>query len=142
MSVWPLDPAAALSGSGGALVSISIHLDARYLESLLEALARVSFPLNPQIYHDAAMVYEYPDGRQDSEAVTLVEFPAYTGQLGEVRRALEAYGFDPASLQVTSMLAELQANGAAEPAPPGASYVARYRRKTRAGAAGGGYNQP
>ena len=85
MSVWPPPPTPALSGSEGALVSISIDVDPRYLESLLEALARVSFPINPQIYHEAALVYRYADGHRETEAVTLVEFPAYAGQLEEVR---------------------------------------------------------
>src|SRR5579871_6126747 len=77
MSVWPQKTAASLlSGSNGVLVSVSIHVDPRHLESLLEALAQVSFPINPQIYHDASMVYRYADGREVTEATTLVEFPA------------------------------------------------------------------
>ena len=51
----PTNP--ALSGSEGTLVSVSICVDPRHLEPLLEALAQVSFPINPQIYHDAALVY-------------------------------------------------------------------------------------
>ena len=137
VSVWPPTPAAALSGSGGALVSISIDIDPRYLESLLEALARVSFPVNPQIYHEGAMVYVYADGHQETEAATLVEFPAYAGQLDEVRAALEAFGFDPSSVHVVNMLAEIHAEHSAEPAPPGAPYVARYRRKNREVSAAG-----
>ena len=103
MSVWhdTLPPATPLTGSEGTLVSVSIDVDARYLESLLEALAQVSFPVNPEIYHDAAIVYRYADGRERAEDTTLVEFPAYAGRLDEVRRALEAYGFDSAALHVT-----------------------------------------
>jgi len=140
MSVWPrATSATALSGSDGTLVSISIDVDPRYLESLLVALARVSFPVNPQIYHDAALVYVFADGHEESDAATLVEFPAYAGQLQEVREAISAYRFDPASVCVTSMLAELHARQAEEPAPPGAPYVARYRRKNRLVARAGGY---
>jgi hypothetical protein len=97
MRVWQKDAPhnPALSGREGALVSISICVDPRRLESLLEALAQASFPINPQIYHDAAMVYVYADDRKASEVVTLVEFPAYAGQLAEVRQALTAFGFDP-----------------------------------------------
>jgi hypothetical protein len=96
MSVWPkLEPASpSLSGSEGALVSVSIGVAPRYLESLLEALAQLPFPINPEIYHGAA--------------ATLVEFPAYAGRLEEVRGALDAYGFDRSSLHVTSMLDEIQ----------------------------------
>ena len=55
MSVWPkiLPSTPSLSGREGDLISVSINVDPRYLESLLEALAQVSFPINPQIYHDA-----------------------------------------------------------------------------------------
>lgn len=138
MSVWPktLSSAPSLSGREGDLVSVSINVDPRYLESLLEALAQVGFPVNPEIYHDAALVYLYPDDREVTEATTLVEFPAYRGQLEEVRRALDGYGFDRASLQVTSMLDQIQSDCQPEPAPTGANYVARYRVKHR-GAAGG-----
>ena len=44
------------------------------------------------------MVYLYPDEREETESTTLVEFPAYGGQLDEVRRALDTHGFDPGSL--------------------------------------------
>jgi hypothetical protein len=43
-----------------------------------------------------------------AEDATLVEFPAYASRLEEVRRALDRYGFAPSSLQVTSMLDEIQ----------------------------------
>jgi hypothetical protein len=132
MSVWPPTTAEALlSGSNGTLVSVSIHVDPRHLESLLEALAQVNFPVNPQIYHDALMVYRYADGREEVEAITLVEFPAYAGQMEEVRHALQAFGFDPATVYVTTMLEEIHAASSTEPAPSGASYVSRYRLKHR-----------
>jgi hypothetical protein len=120
----------SLLGSDGALVSVSISVDPRHLESLLEALANIEFPVNPQIYHDAAMIYVYSD-RQESAPTTLVEFPSYAGRLGEVRRALAAYGFDPAEVFVTGMLDEIHATPAREPAPDGAPYRWRYRLKHR-----------
>ena len=59
MSVWPeccqLTPRSR--GREGALVSDFHSRGAAHLESMLEALAQVSFPINPQIYHDAAIVY-------------------------------------------------------------------------------------
>jgi len=102
MSVWPKwEPASpSLSGSEGALVSVSIAVKPRRLESLLEALAQLPFPINPEIHHEVV------------EDATLVEFPAYAGRLEEVRRALEAYGFDRSSLHVASMLDEIQRRGA------------------------------
>jgi hypothetical protein len=137
MSVWLEPPAATLSGSAGELVSISIDLNPRDLESLLDALAHVSFPVNPQIYHEAQMVYVYPDGHQETEAVTLVEFPAYAGQLREVDRVLRAYEFDPAGIRVARMLDEIHAGSVLEPPPPGAPYAGRYRLKFPAVAAVG-----
>jgi hypothetical protein len=133
MSVWPetTPGASPLSGSDGMLVSISISVAPRHLESLLDALARINFPVNPQIYHDAAVVYRYAGGAEDCVPVTLVEFPAYDNRLTEVARALEAYGFDPASMQVTRMLDHIHTDMVREPVPPGAPYVERYRVKNR-----------
>ena len=59
MSVWPSVPSThspALRGSDGELVSVSVTVEPRDLEDLLEALAALDFPVNPQIYHDAAVV--------------------------------------------------------------------------------------
>jgi hypothetical protein len=64
---------------------------ARNLESLLEALARIDFPINPRIFHDPGNL-------------ATVEFPAYDNRLDEVRHALAAFGFDPQSLRITGML--------------------------------------
>jgi hypothetical protein len=133
MSVWPkqLPVTASLSTAEGTLVSISIHVEPHCLESLLEALAQVSFPINPQIYHDAAMVYRYADGSEETESITLVEFPAYAGRLEEVRRGLQAYGFAAECVRVTAMLDEIQSEGQPEPAPAGAPYVSSYRLKLK-----------
>jgi hypothetical protein len=118
-----------LSGREGTLVSVSIDVDPRYLEDLLEALARVEFPINPQIYHHAEMVYLQPNGEEETVSTTLVEFPAYAGRLEEVRNALSACGLDSTSVYVTRMLDEIHAESAPEPAPEGAGYLSRYRRK-------------
>jgi hypothetical protein len=129
MSVWPL------STTEGQLLSVSIRVEPTGLESLLEALARVSFPINPQIYHDAAVVYRYADDREETEATTLVEFPAYEARLSEVSQALESFGFDSSSILAVAMLDEIQSPIHPEPAPPGAQYVSRYRVKHRAAVA-------
>jgi hypothetical protein len=122
MSVWPAAvPTPSLSSREGDLVSVSIDVVPRDLEALLEALARVDFPINPQIYHDAEVVYRYSDGREKTESATLIEFPAYAGRLGEVRDALAAFGFDPASLSVTGMWEEIHSE----------SHVSRRRIKSR-----------
>ena len=90
MSVWPttLPAHPLLSGREGELVQVRVSTDPRLLEDLLECLASVPFPTNPQIYH----------GRP-----TVVEFPAYEQHLREVRSALRTYGFDGSSVQVSSM---------------------------------------
>jgi hypothetical protein len=109
MSVWPkvLPASPSLSGCEGALVSVSIDVDPRRLESLLDVLAQTGFPINPQIYHDVAVVYLSADGREENQTATLVEFPAYEGRLDEVRTALASHGFEPASVHTTSMLEEI-----------------------------------
>jgi len=136
MSVWPktLPITPSLSTAEGALVSVSIHAEPHCLESLLEALAQVSFPINPQIYHDAALVYHYADGREQTVPITLVEFPAYENRLDEVSRAVQAYGFPPDCIHTVGMLDEIQSDQQKEPAPEGAPYVSRYRLKRRAAA--------
>ena len=124
--------ASALCGREGTLVSVSISVDPRRLEFLLEALAQLSFPINPQIYHDAALIYRFPDDREEMRATTLVEFPAYEAQIHQVVDGLESYGFDRDCLQVTPMLDEIHAEHPAERAPAGAPYVSRLRVKRRA----------
>lgn len=132
MSVWP---EVSLSTREGNLISVSLNVDPRQLESLLESLAQVPFPINPQIYHDAAIVYEFADHHEEVESTTLVEFPAFEARLDTVRRALDSYGFDPAILHVTSMLDEIHEASVPEPPPAGAPYVSRRRTKYRTVAA-------
>jgi hypothetical protein len=99
MSVWQGTPSAsALCGSEGELVAVSIFVDPRALEPLLDALAHLHFPLNPQIYHADA---------QAREPRTRVEFPAYAGRVPEVRQAAETVR--GAEVRVTSMLDEIHA---------------------------------
>jgi hypothetical protein len=83
-----------LSGAEGELVSVRIATEPRLLEDLLECLATVHFPINPQIFHGLP---------------TVVEFPAYEGRLLEVQSALRASGFDPASAKISSMLTAISA---------------------------------
>jgi hypothetical protein len=120
---------ASLATGEGILVSVSIGVEPRRLELLLEALAVVSFPVNPQIYHDAAVVSRYPDGHEESESITLVEFPGYAERMDEVREAIARFGFDPDSIEVTGMLEEISSDAHPEPVPAGAEYVSRYRVK-------------
>ena len=132
MSVWPdTNPphSPSLSGTDGELVSATIAVAPHRLEHLLEALSEVRFPINPQIYHNATVTRVYPDGREDVEPTTIVEFPSYAGRLGEVRGLLRQYGFDQASLWAKNLLDEIHSSFYAEPAPPGAPYIRVIRRK-------------
>jgi hypothetical protein len=87
MSVWSTATAAPLPllGSEGALVSVSISVEPLRLEALLDALAHLDFPINPQICHDAG-------------PVTLVGFPAYEKRLPEI------CGFPAKAVAATAML--------------------------------------
>jgi hypothetical protein len=91
MSAWPgaAAPAPHLFGSDGELILLRVSVEPRLLEDLLETLARLNFPVNPELRHLPAQV--------------TVEFPAYAGLIEEVRKLFRAYGFDPASLQVASL---------------------------------------
>ncbi len=90
-----VSPAFPLAGAEGALVSVSVSVEPLRLEALLDALAHLDFPVNPQIYHDGGL-----PGRPAS----LVEFPAYENRLPEIRALLEIYGFPAGSVQATGML--------------------------------------
>jgi len=86
---WGVGP--TLFTPQGDLVSLSYSVEPRLLEDLLEALALLDFPVNPQLSH-----------RQGS---VTVEFPAYSNRVDEVRDGLRASGFDAGSLQVSRILA-------------------------------------
>ena len=74
----------------GELVSLRIAVDPKHLEDLLEALALLDFPVNPQLYHRPGQV--------------TVEFPAYSARLREVGDAIRNHGFKQESLEVSRIL--------------------------------------
>lgn len=84
-----------LQGAEGNLVRVRIQVEPRLLEELLDALARVSFPINPEIAHVAK-----------PSPASRVDFPAYEGRLEEIRRALAAYHFDERLMSVTGLFPE------------------------------------
>ena len=87
MTIWSnSESATVLFGLEGQLISLRISVEPRLLEDLLEALAQLNFPVNPQLYHRLASV--------------TVEFPAYSARVDEVRDALRRHGFSAASLEV------------------------------------------
>ncbi|HTW64126.1 MAG TPA: hypothetical protein VME17_05895 [Bryobacteraceae bacterium] len=85
-------PEPALFGQEGELIFLSIATDPRQLEDLLEALASLDFPVNPQLYHRTSDVR--------------VEFPAYSRQIDRVRETLQREGFDSGGLEVLKPLAQ------------------------------------
>jgi hypothetical protein len=127
-----LSPAGSLAGSEGELVSVRINIEPRRLEELLEALAGVPFPINPQIYHHAAVVYLFPDGSRRTEPATMVEFPAYTGRLDAVEAALGGHGFGKRCFHTVPIMQDIHSEVEREPAPKGAAYTAVLRYKMSA----------
>jgi hypothetical protein len=114
----------SLVSSEGELVSLRICIEPRLLEELLEALASVSFPINPQIYHHAGVGYVYPDGHEQLVSTTMVEFPAFSGHLEEVQNTLRAHGLPPDLVHVKGMIQDIHSDHGVEPAPDGVSYQA------------------
>jgi hypothetical protein len=78
MSIAFLNYEPVLRGVEGDLVMVRIATEARQLEEVLEAVADLPFPVNPEIYHQGAG--------------STVEFPAYSNRVGDVRQALQAKG--------------------------------------------------
>jgi hypothetical protein len=102
MGVWSefVSPAPRLHGAEGELLSLRITVEPQSLELLLDVLARLDFPINPQIRHDI------PDGAGGLAAA--VEFPAWAGRLSEVRTGLRRAGFPESALAVRGMLEEIR----------------------------------
>jgi hypothetical protein len=109
-------------------------VEAPRLEELLDALAQLEFPINPQIYHNAALICRYPD-HEEIEPTTLVEFPAYENGLPEIHRILEVYGFPPGSVQATAMLEDMHSDNSPEAPPANLPSKFRVRRRHAAAAA-------
>jgi hypothetical protein len=120
---------ASLTGADGELVTVSIAAAPRLLEALLEALSELPFPVNPEIYHHGGVTRVYPDGRRETDPAVIVDFPAYAGNLGAVRSALEARDFPPESAWARNILEQIHCEDDAGPAPEGAPYVSLVRRR-------------
>ncbi len=106
MSAWPGNQNPSLRGAEGELVSIRIAVEPRLLESLLDVLSGLGFPINPQLTHHAA--------------ATMVEFPAWASRVREIEGALIQSGFGGACLSVTQMLAAIHSSNAVHSRRPGA----------------------
>jgi hypothetical protein len=77
-------------GTEDELVSLRVSVEPKLLEDLLEALARLDFPVNPQVYHRPAQV--------------TVVFAASSTRVDDVRDALSNHGFSAPSLEVSRVL--------------------------------------
>jgi hypothetical protein len=96
MGFWPVPGTApALFGVEGELVLIHIAVEPRLLEDLLEALAKLDFPVNPDLTH--------------KENCVTVTFPAYSGLMEQIRGVLAACGFDTGSIAAEPLLAAAHA---------------------------------
>jgi len=97
VSLYSGDSAAAapaLRSDHGELVLVRVAVDWRALEDLLDALARASFPVNPEIQH--------------GNPSTIVEFPAYESELAEVGMLLSAAGLGECRIETANMLTTLR----------------------------------
>jgi hypothetical protein len=76
MSAWakPQSQEGRLYGRDGRLLTVRVKVEANLLEELLEALAELPYPINPQIFHERHW--------------STVEFPCYEGWLSAVRTGL------------------------------------------------------
>ena len=95
MSVWNGSASpfpCCLSGTEGELISVRIAVHPRGLEDLLDCLAGLPFPVNPEIRHGVP---------------TTVEFPAWESALARVEDALRGAGFQADAIRVRPMLAAL-----------------------------------
>lgn len=88
------DESPTLLGQEGELLSIRIAVEPKLLEELLDTLAILDFPINPQLYHHPGE--------------TTVEFPAYSAQLRKIRDVLGRHGFDTGSVTHAPVLARGQ----------------------------------
>jgi hypothetical protein len=86
MSIAFINEQPALCGAEGNLVLVRITTEARQLEEVLEAVADLPFPVNPEIRHHGAG--------------STVEFPAYSSRLEDVRQAFRAKGLTATVTQV------------------------------------------
>ena len=91
------DHSGAPEDSLGQLVFVRLTVEPRLLESVLEALALADFPINPQLTH---------------QRHTLIEFPAYRGQLKQLDSLLRGWAIE---VSARDMLDEIRAPEAAVP---------------------------
>ena len=85
-----------LCGTEGELVLLRLAVSPHLLEDVLESLAHIPFPVNPQIIHAAGNV--------------TVEFPAYENQVDCTRKLLEKGRWPAENLEIVKMLNAITEN--------------------------------
>lgn len=113
MSVWFHAAAGSvpLGGPEGPLLLLAIPVEPRRLETLLDSLASLPFPVNPEIVHEAA-----PAG--DAKApCSLVTFPVYSDWIERTRGVVERAGIDPGTIRTTLMWEAIESGNQRIPAP-------------------------
>ena len=83
----------SLRTSEGELLHLSVAVELRQLEGLLQALGGLPFPVNPEIAHPA-----------DQRSAVNVSFPAYDRRMPNVITSLEEAGFTRDLLTVRGAL--------------------------------------
>jgi hypothetical protein len=79
-----------LYGSEGELVLLQVCVEPKLLENLLDVLTRLDFPVNPELTHTRNTV--------------VIEFPAWSGRVDEVRKLLKQWGFSADCLNLNHAL--------------------------------------
>lgn len=127
----PMQPAPALMGEQGELLTVWITVEPRKLEALLEALAQLDFPVNAQIYHRACLVGVRADGSEEEHPTLLVEFPAWSRRLPEIHRVVEKLNLPPHAVSTMPLLVAMRQRAIASPAPADSPYrmIIRYRSR-------------
>ena len=95
VSLNPVCATPVLAGRDGELLLVRIRIPSSRLESILDSLAELPFPINPELHHG------FPD--------STVEFPAYASRKPEIRKALNAAGLSNVEFDASPMLAALTA---------------------------------
>jgi len=93
VSVNPVCVTPVLAGRDGELLLVRLRIPAPQLENVLDSLATLPFPINPELHHG------FPE--------STIEFPAYALRTADIRTALNAAGLSGIHVEVAPMLAVL-----------------------------------
>jgi hypothetical protein len=89
------DKGAALRTAEGELLELSVAVELRSLEAVLDTLDCLPFPVNPQVVHG-----ERPASPISTAETVVVQFPAYDRRLADVVGLLEHAGIAQGQMTV------------------------------------------